>query len=214
MEPRTLKELRFLRIYAVMTMLAFAVLVLAAFAQSSQKHKFGEIDVERINVVDEQGRRHLVISSPGRFPDPVINGQELKGKRSIKPAGLVFFDDQGNEVGGIGMAQTPSGKLSVMAFDYALAEAIGFNRFEGTDGKNYSAGFSILDPPPPGTKVEEAASKQQTRVTIQNENKDAQISLADAEGRRRIRLLVDRNGDASIQILDKNGKVVFAAPNN
>jgi len=99
-----------------------------------------------------------------------------------------------------------------MAFDYSPAEAIGFNRLESNDGKKHLASFLILAPPPPGTKIEEAAGRQQTRIAIQNDNKDAQIILADAKGKERIGLLVDRKGNASIQILDRKGRVGFQCP--
>ncbi len=201
-----------MEIYAAIMTLAFVGFFLTTLTQSHKIEKFQEIDVERINIVGGQGRKHLVISNPERCPDPVVNGKELKGMRSIKPSGLIFYDAKGNEVGGLATAQTAGGKISLIAFDWAMAEAIGFNRWESDDGKKHSASFLILDPPPPGVKIEEAASKQKTRVIIEDDNKDARIILSDAEGKERIKLLVDRKGEASIQILDKSGKVVFRAP--
>jgi hypothetical protein len=211
MKNRILGELRLLKIYAAALTVAFAVLCLAAFTPSAQKQKFGEIDVERINIVDEQGKRQLVISNQGRFPEPVVAGQELKGMRSVKPAGLVFYDAKGSETGGLVTSQTKSGKVSLIAFDYSTAEAIRFG-LESDDSQKYAASFQILDPPPPGTRIEEAGAKQETRIAIQNENKDAQITLADADGKERIKLKVAADGAASIQILDHDGKVVFTAP--
>jgi hypothetical protein len=172
MKNRILGELRLLKIYAAALTVAVAVLCLTAFTPSAQKQKFGEIDVERINIVDEQGKRQLVISNQGRFPEPVVAGQELKGMRSVKPAGLIFYDAKGSETGGLVTSQTKSGKVSLIAFDYSTAEAIRFG-LESDDSQKYSVSFQILDPPPPGTKLEEAASKQQTRIAIQNKNKDA-----------------------------------------
>jgi len=212
MESKILSQLRLLKIYAAAMTVAFAVLCLTAFTRSAQKQKFEEIDAERINIVDAQGSRQLVIANKDRFPDPVLNGQELKGMRSIRPAGLVFYDAKGSETGGLVTSQTKTGNHSLIAFDYATAEAIGFDRLESDDGKRYSASFEILDPPPPGTSIEEAATKHRTRIAIQNENKDAQITLADADGKERIKLKVAADGSASIQILDHDGKVVFTAP--
>jgi hypothetical protein len=146
------------------------------------------------------------------IPDPVVNGKELKGMRSIKPSGLIFYDAKGNEVGGLGTAPTSGGKVSLMAFDWTMGEAIGLSRWESNNGKEYSASFGIIDPPPPGVKILEAASKQQDRVVIEDVNKNARIILSDAEGKERIKLLVDRKGEAAIQILDRSGKVVFSAP--
>ncbi len=155
-----------MKIYLAVMTLAFVGFSLTTLTQSYKVRRFTEIDVERINIVDGQGNRHLVISNPERCPDPVVNGKELKGMRSIKPSGLIFYDANGNEVGGLGTAPTPGGKVSLIAFDWAKAEAIGFNRWESDDGKENLASFLILDPPPPGAKIEEAASKQKTRIAI------------------------------------------------
>jgi hypothetical protein len=213
MESKILSHLRLLKIYAAAMTIAFAVLCLTGFTPSAQKQKFEEIDAERINIVDAHGNRQVVISNKDRFPEPLLNGQELHGGRSIRPAGLVFYDTKGkNEIGGLATSQAEGGKNSLMVFDYAKAEAIGFSRFESGDGKKYSAAFEVLDPPPPGATIEEAGAKHRMRIAIQNENKDAQITLADADGKERIKLKVAADGSASIQILDHDGKVVFTAP--
>jgi hypothetical protein len=212
METKILRQIRLLKVYAAAMTVAFAALCLTAFTRSAQKQKFEEIDAQRINIVGAHGSRQLVIANKDRFPDPVINGQELKGMRSVRPAGLVFYDAKGNEAGGLVTSQTETGKISLVAFDYATGEAMDLGLEESDGGKKYSASFKIVDPPPPGTRIEEAGAKQQTRIAIQNENKDAQITLADADGKERIKLKVAANGAAGIQILDQDGKVVFTAP--
>ena|SRR2546430_2402467 len=212
MKSKILSQLRLLKIYTAAMTVAFAVLCLTALTPSAQKQKFEVIDAERINIVDAHGTRQLVMANKDRFPDPVMNGQELKGMRSIRPAGLVFYDAKGSETGGLVTFQRENGQNSLIAFDYTTAEAVGFSRFESDDGKKYSAGFEVLDRPPPGTTLEEAGAKHRTRIAISNENKDAEIMLADADGKERIKLKVGADGSANIQILDHNGKIVFTAP--
>jgi hypothetical protein len=212
METKILKQIRLLKIYSAAMTVAFAALCLTAFTGSAQKQAFKEIDAERINIVDAHGARHLVIANKERFPEPIVNGRELKGSRTIRPAGLIFYDAKGSEAGGLITFQADSGNNSLIAFDYARAEAIGFNQFESDDGKNSYAGFEVLDPPPLGATIQEAGAKHRARIAIQNENKDAQITLKDADGKDRIKLKVAADGAASIQILDHDGKVVFSAP--
>lgn len=209
METQILKQIRLLELYAVAMTLAFAAICLTALTSSPTNQKFGEIDVKRINIVDDQGKRQLVISNRARFPDPVVDGHEVK--RSVNPAGIVFYDAKGNETGGLVTSQTQSGRIALMAFDYATAEALDLGIETGNSDK-YMAGFRINDPPPPGTKLEEAALKQQTRITVQSENRDASITLADANGKARIKLGVTRSGEAKILIVDAEGKIVFSAP--
>jgi len=133
MESEILSQLRLLKIYAAAMTVVFAVLCLTALAPSTHKQKFGEIDAERINIVDANGSPQLIISNKDRFPEPVANGRELKGMRSVRPAGLVFYDAKGNEAGGLATFQMEKGKNSLIAFDYATAEAIGFSRFESDE---------------------------------------------------------------------------------
>ena len=60
METQIEKEVRYLKIYAVVSTLFFAVFLLSAFAVVSNK-KFEEIDVERINIVEKNGKLDMVI---------------------------------------------------------------------------------------------------------------------------------------------------------
>src|SRR6476469_7727662 len=124
METQILKQIRFLKIYSAAMTVTFAALCLTAFTRSAQKQTFKEIDAERINIVDSRGARHLVIANKDRFPEPIVRGQELRGSRSIRPAGLLFYDAKGSEAGGLITFQADNGNNSLIAFDYARAEAI------------------------------------------------------------------------------------------
>jgi hypothetical protein len=92
------KEVRFLKIYAVVTTLLFAVLVFSAFQQANQKNKFTELDVERINIVEKDGKLKMVISNSERQHPGIIDGKTLSRQR---PAGMLFFNDRGDECGGL-----------------------------------------------------------------------------------------------------------------
>ncbi len=61
-------------------------------------------------------------------------------------------------------------------------------------------------------RAPDAAKQATRRIAIQNDCNDAEILLADASGKDRIRLRVDRAGDARIEVLDAEGRVVFSAP--
>ncbi len=62
METRIEKEVRVLKIYAAIATLACAVFCLSAFVLQTKKQKFEEIDVERINIVEKDGKLRMVIS--------------------------------------------------------------------------------------------------------------------------------------------------------
>jgi hypothetical protein len=77
---------------------------LAAFRSAEQRRRFTVIDVERINVIEPDGRLALVIADAHRMPGPIWKGKELAREHSqgrAGSAGLLFVDAQGNEVGGL-----------------------------------------------------------------------------------------------------------------
>jgi hypothetical protein len=120
-ERRVLRELRLLKGYAVVMTLLFGGLTVSAFRQAEQNQRFGEIDVERINVVEPDGRLRLVISNRARSIGPIYKGQPFGYPGGTRP-GLIFFNDEGTENGGLvfnGQEQ-PDGSYSSnvgMSFD-------------------------------------------------------------------------------------------------
>jgi hypothetical protein len=70
-------------------------------AQSNQKPRFAEIDVERINIIEADGTVKLVIANREREPDQVREGQPRPRAADNKSPGITFFDDAGDEAGGL-----------------------------------------------------------------------------------------------------------------
>jgi hypothetical protein len=93
-------ETRFLRGYSILMTAAVMVLALAAFQQPTQKTKFTEIDVERINIVEPDGKLRMVISNRPRSIGPIYKGQPFGYAGGTRP-GMIFFNDEGSENGGM-----------------------------------------------------------------------------------------------------------------
>ena len=149
MDAATTRELRQVRAVLIGGGVIAAVLSLAAFGQS-QKTRFTEIDVERINVVEKDGKLRLTISNSARLPDPVIGGKSypLRGGTGAGSAGLVFFNDEGNENGGLVFAgrQTATGHRANghMTFDqFDQDEALAFS-YADENGR-IRAGLTMSD---------------------------------------------------------------------
>jgi hypothetical protein len=92
------RDVRFLKRYAMVSTLALGLLAVAAFTR--QKAKFDEIDVERINVVEKDGKLRLVISNRDRSPGPIFKGKAFGRPGGDRP-GMIFFNDEGTENGGL-----------------------------------------------------------------------------------------------------------------
>mgnify|MGYP001370621556 CR=1 FL=1 len=139
------RMLRFLEIYASVSLLIFVVLAFSAFTRSTEK--FAEIDVERINVREKNGQLVMVAANSSRMPDPIINGKSFKTER---PAGMLFFNGLGDENGAIVFgAVEGKGKygaylgLSFDKYKQAQAMALVYNDHSG----KYRAGLHIWDRP-------------------------------------------------------------------
>jgi len=96
---RIRRELRILKAYALVTTVLLATLAFAAFRQQ-QPRRFSEITVERINVVEPDGTLRLVIANRARSTGPIYKGQPFGYPGGSRP-GLIFFNDEGTENGGL-----------------------------------------------------------------------------------------------------------------
>src|SRR5207247_12732 len=72
------REVRVLKMYSAIStvLIVFALLMGHGRAQSS-KPRFAEIDAERINIVEADGRLSLVLANTQRLPGPMLAGKEL-----------------------------------------------------------------------------------------------------------------------------------------
>ncbi|KAF1691453.1 hypothetical protein [Pseudoxanthomonas koreensis] len=179
----------------------------ATLAASGHQH-VQELTVERINVVDASGKPRLVIANAERFPDPVFRGKTHA--RSIRTAaGMVFYDQEGVETGGLATMTGPAGhRMAGHIFDYnhQPTDGIGLMKMESPDGKSWMAGLTIADRIP-YSEGEVTTSEGVSRIMLSNRNRDAALEIADTSGKPRIRIGVDANDEPRIEILDAEGKV-------
>jgi len=228
------RQLRFLHAYAAVTTIGFAVMAAAAFRQAPKAQNLGEITVERINVVDANGTLRLVISNKDRMHPGVIGGKTLQRPRPY--AGFLFFNDQGDESGGLTFrGREENGRRvadSGLMFDQlGQDQTIGFDYSE--QDRQRSAGFKVWDRPETPladlvdqvnaanaiqneaeraaalAKVRAAAPKPAQRLFVgKTRDRASSVVLSDAEGRARLALKVGADGGAAIEFLDADGKAV------
>ena len=98
MDNQIRRELRLLKGYALFTTVILGALTLSAFGQ--QKQRFAEIDVERINIVEPDGKLRMVISNRPRSIGPIYKGKPFGYAGGTRP-GIIFFNDEGSENGGL-----------------------------------------------------------------------------------------------------------------
>jgi hypothetical protein len=69
------RELRLIKAYAVAVTLLLGTLSVAAFRQAARKTRFTEIDAERINIVEPDGKLRMVIANRPRSIGPIYKGK-------------------------------------------------------------------------------------------------------------------------------------------
>src|SRR5262245_54784104 len=148
MDDRIRRELRLLKAYALLSTVVFGTLTVAAFRQSGQKQRFTEIDVERINVVEPDGKLRLVISNRPRSIGPIYKGKPFGYEGGGRP-GLIWFNDEGTENGGMTFtgSRGADGRYRAsthMSFDQFDQDQVLNLDYADNNGQRQT-GFSIYD---------------------------------------------------------------------
>ena len=234
------RRVRFLTHYAVGTTLVLLVFSLGAFGYATTR--FDVIDVERINVVEPDGRVSLVISNAARIPGPIFGGKELPKEMSVGrvgSSGIVFYNAEGTESGGLitRTAASDSGYAAtgMLAFDqYNQDQAVQIT-YSDSDGEAF-AGMVVNDHPSTpladlvaayqtmqsGTEAEKAGAQSlfesldiaphTQRVFVGKEGDVSLLLLHDQRGHARIRMMVSADGQAYLDFLGDDGSILHRLP--
>ena len=143
----------FVWLTALTVLLAYVGWTQAA-APEQKVASFDELDVQRINIAEPDGKPRVVISSRKRMPGLYWGGKEYK-HHSRDDGGFLFFNDEGDEVGGMTFSNrtvknkdgsTQSGAGSSLLFDqYKQDQTVGL-QYREENGKR-SAGLRVWQRP-------------------------------------------------------------------
>jgi hypothetical protein len=237
MTRRLRRHLRVLHAYVLASGALLAYVVLTGFGQPPSQ-TFGEITVQRMNVVDADGTLRLVIANKDRMHPGVVDGKTIVRPRPV--AGLIFFNDEGDEVGGLVVAGQERGgerrAMGMLAFDQLKQDQTVAISYSEANGQR-TAGLQVWDRPESRLSelidelnaanalpdpverqkaveaVRSAAPPGPRRVFVgKNTDRSATVALADAAGRPRLVLEVTADGASSLTFLDAAGKVVQRIP--
>ena len=142
-------DLRFLKRYALGSTTLVVVLALTAFIQQpAAKQRFTEIDVERLNIVEPDGKLRMVIANRPRSIGPIYKGKPFAYPGGTRP-GIIFFNDEGTENGGLTLSgsRRPDGSYSAsthMSFDQFDQDQIVVLNYSDANGTR-QAGLTFSD---------------------------------------------------------------------
>ena len=231
-----------MKIKASRLLLAYSAVVMTAAAGFSVSHAVGQqkvtafdtIDVQRLNVREADGTLRMAIANKALFPGAIFKGKEYPHASRADTAGMIMFDDEGTEDGGLifGGKTGPDGKVQSfghLSFDQYMQDQVVNLEQSESDGRR-GAGLSINDMPDAPMDIEtlskiesmkDGPEKQaiikrlvaegaggRHRLFVGKQDKTSMLALNDAAGKPRVVMKVTPEGAASIEFLDEAGKTV------
>jgi hypothetical protein len=193
---------RVLVVYSSVLTTVLSAVVLAGPA-AAKTQSLDEIDVHRINVREPDGTLRLVISNRARLPGVIVRGQE-RPPVDRPQAGLLFYNDEGTENGGLVFGGHRSERGEVKDSGGMLT----FDRYAGSQIVQLAGVHDSTDHIV-GLIVSDTDDRRHRRVFVGHDREGAaRVALMDGNGRTRISLQVASDGSPSLTFLDRDGNVV------
>ncbi len=225
------KQISLLKWYAAA--ITLVVIGLVVFMLKTGNGNAKELTVERINIVEQDGKLRLVLSNRARQHPGRMDNRDFQ-KRD-RPAGLIFFNDEGDECGGLGyngdkkeaamfmtMDQYKNDQIMVWSYDQ--------NNIPGQQYKSYGFALNDRDDLPFSKQVQyfdslktlkdtaaynaglskyKAAGHLAQRMFLgKSKSGDVGLFLADSKGLPRLKIFINNKNQPVIQTLDEQGKIV------
>lgn len=235
MENKSVEELasevKLLKRYGIGVTLLLVALIGICFFKERSPNK--ELTAERINIVEADGTLRMVISNRARQHSGRMDNKDLP-KRD-RPAGLLFFNDYGDECGGLGyngnkkeaamfmtMDQYKNDQIMMLSYDQEnrpgkISRSYGFT-LNDRDELPLSGQISYFDSLKKlkdtnayaqGLKRYKAEGHLAQRMFLgKNKNGEVGLFLTDTKGRPRLRLFIGQNDKPVFQTLDEKGNIM------
>lgn len=230
-----LKQFVLLVLAAALGSLMPSAFVSANQGETPKVTRFDEISVNRLNIVEPNGRPRLILANSQRYPGLWFEGREYR-HHSRSGGGMWFVNDDGDEVGGLTFRNNAANRSASagITFDQYKQDQTVSMLYSEANGQR-QAGMRVWDRPDasigPLMEMSDRAARAATpeeRQRIRGEmqawaqanggggeerffagkiQQDAIVRLADAEGRPRLVMRVGADGQPSIEFLDEGGNV-------
>lgn len=207
----------------------------------NKDEQFTELNVEKLNIVDKNGKVKMTMFNRENIPPAIIDGKDiLPGHRQNDPiSGIMFYNGRGDECGGLvyGSEVDEDGNISAgasLTFDQYEQDQVVQMSYSAENGKSHY-GFSIYDRPE--TPLPQIIKKQKDieNSSLDDESKqkayqdlykgnaprafmgkgvngDVSVKLMDSKGKDRIRMVIDENDVPRMEFLNDKGEVIYKLP--
>lgn len=188
-------------LYSAVTSTALLVLFLTG-AASQKLATVDELKIHRLEVVEPNGTLRFVLSNSARLPGVIVKGKESPPVDRPQ-AGMLFYNDEGTEAGGLIFA----GHKNAQGQTVDCCGSLSFDRYGGKelvqlagveDNTDHFTGLSVRD--------------TENRIWVGRTGDGvAAIVLKDGAGRKRVAIEAPAAGSPRLQFFDEQGQVVQPA---
>ena len=188
-----------LAVYSAVLSSVLAIVLLNSTAKQPGPTQFNAITAQRIDIVEPKRNPANGDSNRAKLPGVIVKGKE-QAKFDRPQAGMIFYNDEGSENGGLIFGGRKNEKGQVVDSGGSLSfDKYGENQIVQLAGVDDSTDrFAGL-----------AVSDNNRRIWVgRTDGGLASVSLMDGKGRKRLSLEVTVDGVPSISFLDPNGKVL------
>jgi len=209
------RDLKFLRVYSLASTVLLAAALIVMYLRGPTR-RVRELEVERLNVVNPDGKLALAIAGKGKLPGPMLDGKayppETSGGRTSS-AGMIFFNESGDEVGGLiyGGAKRADGYDAVvhLSMDQWKQDQVIVLQYED-DGRKRSAGLRVSERPTdyPLSKMIPKVAAWKRATGEERERLDRELAELDRQGKfGGTRVFLGTEGrEALLSLRDSAGK--------
>ena len=231
-----MKRLPIINLILLIGIIAYIFISNNKKAEYSKNKIVPEITTERLNIVGKDGNKYVVLSNPEKQALATINGKPINPEETERNiAGLLFFNEDGDEIGGLVYGIDSTESYQLLTFDQRKNDQIMTLRKDEylEDGKwKKQYGLLLQD-----------RSEKQSNVIISELNKIRNIAdtvlrkkeyeklynnpdnlapqrlfigktysenvglfLMDKNNKPRLKIFLDENGAPHIESFDENGE--------
>jgi hypothetical protein len=236
MDKKLNRKINLLFGYAIVSTVALLFILFSSFKNSGEQQNADELTVKRLNIVGEDGSLRMVISNETRQHSGRFDGKDLpKRKRPAgiiffnndgdECGGLISGVYRSDSVINSGMSFTMDNYRNDQVVQIINNETYKQGKAEivrGLTFNEYPVGSSlssyirqseelkeIKDPQERKQKAEQLKNAEGARKRLfigQNINNENGLFLYDSLGNPKIKIYVDREGSARMELVDEDGK--------
>ena len=173
MEKKLERKVNFLIAYAALSTLFIMFFAFSSFSNKDKNEKFDELVVKKITVIGEDNLPRMVLSNETRQHSGRMNGKDW-AKRE-RPSGIIFFNNQGDECGGLVYKATEKDGKIVSGMSFTMDNYKDDQVIQILNDEYYANGKSTIERGisinqfPEGTNIDERNRKLDELQKIENE---------------------------------------------